>query len=134
MRTAARSFVLSDPETFESRFVKRGAEVTDAQAERVSPHLLVPLETVQAPATPAAAPPVEQEKLDEAERQKQLAEADAAEAQRLAKVLEGKVDAVNDHITEHPEDRDALLALEAQAEKPRSGITEGPHAAPPVEQ
>lgn len=131
MRTAARSFILSDPNAFESRFVRGGQEVTDEEATRVSPHLLVP----EVPDDePEPDPKAEQAKLDEAARQKQLAEADAAEAQRLAKVLEGKVDAVNDHISEHPEDRDALLALEAQADRPRTGITEGPHAAPPAEQ
>lgn len=96
---------------------ERGLEVDEETATTES---LV--DALTEPPAPPASDPADQ------------AAADKAEAERLAKVLEGKVDAVNEHITAHPEDGPALLALEAQAEKPRTGITEGPHATPPAQQ
>ena len=41
---------------------------------------------------------------------------------------EHTVDEVNAYLDEHPEQAEAVLAAEGEAEKPRVGITEGPHA------
>lgn len=42
---------------------------------------------------------------------------------------EHTVDEVNAYLDEHPDEAAAVLAKEAEAEKPRTGITEGPHKA-----
>lgn len=48
-------------------------------------------------------------------------------------VLDGTVDQVNDYLAEHPDEREALLAAEADGQN-RKGIMEGPHAeAPPAD-
>lgn len=44
-----------------------------------------------------------------------------------AEVLSGTVDKVNAYIEEHPDEREAVLAAEADGEN-RKGIVEGPHA------
>jgi hypothetical protein len=38
------------------------------------------------------------------------------------------VDEVNAHLDEHPDQAEAVLTAESEAEKPRTGITEGRHA------
>lgn len=44
-------------------------------------------------------------------------------------VLNGNVDDVNAYLAENPDEREALLAAEADGQN-RKGIVEGPHAAP----
>jgi FtsZ-interacting cell division protein ZipA len=152
MRTAARSFVLSDPETFESRFVKRGEQVTDEQAERVSPHLLVPVETPAAEADAAKAAAAKQAEEDQAAAAAKAAAAKQAEEdqaaaaakaaadaapvepltdEQVAEVLGHNFDEVNALLDLAPEHASQVLAAEA-AGKNRKGIVEGPHAAPTV--
>jgi hypothetical protein len=46
-----------------------------------------------------------------------------------AEVLSGTNDSVNDYIEAHPDEREAVLAAEAEGQN-RKGIVEGPHAAP----
>lgn len=49
----------------------------------------------------------------------------------LAELLAKKFDEVNEHLDAHPEHAEQVLAAEAASDRPRKGITEGPHARPP---
>lgn len=61
---------------------------------------------------------------DNSRLEAELAEANAKllEAARLAPVMAGTVEDITKYLTEHPEDRDAIVFLEANGPGPRDGV------------
>lgn len=132
MRTLARSVIVTDRETRQTLFLRKGEQVSAEVAGLISnprafadePDDVEDAEPAREPAAPAPAAPAGDGPLED---QQPLTD------EQVTEVLSHSVDDVNALLDLAPEHAAQVLAAET-AGKDRKGIVEGPHAAPPADQ